>query len=103
MTRYTRLDPKVRKQEILTAAVKLAKRIGYNSIERDAVADLAKVSPPLVSKYFNTMSNLRTEVMREAVRLEIPEIVAQGLAVSCPVAKDAPIELRKAAAATLAG
>lgn len=96
-----RLDPKIRKQSILTAAVSLSKRHGYANIRRDQVAEVAGVSPALVSKYFATMEDLRRTVMIEAVRLEVAPIVAQGLVAGCSIAKGAPEKLRKEAIETL--
>ncbi len=94
----TRLDPKTRKQTILTAAVGLAKSYGYDRITREAVAIRAGVSAALVSKYFVTMEQLRAAVMGEAVRLEVVTIIAQGLVAGSTVAKGAPEALRRAAA-----
>lgn len=77
--RATRTNSVVRKKHILKAAAKLSKRVGYRSITRDAVAEVAKVSSPLVATYFPTMEILKKAVMEFAVENEIVEIIVQGL------------------------
>jgi hypothetical protein len=49
------------------------------------------------------MSDLRTEVMRHAIKHKNLTIVAQGLAAGDPLAKRAKPELKSAALITLAG
>jgi AcrR family transcriptional regulator len=101
MTMRRRLNPDERKAHILSCAVSLAQLTGYLSLTRDAVAQVAVVSPALITRYFYCTDDLRASVMREAVRLELAGIVAEGLAARCPVAQAAPLALRQAAAASL--
>jgi AcrR family transcriptional regulator len=82
MTRATRTNPDVRKELILDAAVQLSTRIGYNRITRDAVAELAHVSSSLLHAYFPRMESVRRAVMEVAIKREIVEIIAQGLALN---------------------
>lgn len=96
-----RLDPKVRKEEILAVAVKRAELLGLNGLRRDDVAKEAGVANGLVSRYFSTMTQLRRAVMRDAVRREILPIIAQGLAVRDSEAMKASEELKQKAIATL--
>lgn len=74
-----RLKPEERKEQILEAAIKLAKREGYNNIRRDDVAAAANVSMGLVNAYFKTIKQLKRAVMRAAIHREILEIIAQGM------------------------
>ena len=67
------------------------------------VAERAGVSDTLVSRYFATMNQLRQAIMRRAVVLEIPEIVAQGLADGETQARKAPEALKEKAVALLKG
>lgn len=94
---YERKDPEVRRQEILGAAVELAEESGYLKMTHSHVAGRVGVSPSLIRKYYEDKSKLREAVMVEAVRLEIPEIVLQGLAAKDPIAHDAPAILKAAA------
>lgn len=93
----SRANPELRKDQILTAAVELAKTKGYHKITRDAVAQSANVSAGLVSRYFNTMNHLRRSIMGVALNKEIPEIIAQGLANNDPRARKAPKDLKRQA------
>lgn len=92
-----RLNPKDRQRSLLIAAVTVARSRGWLHLTRAHVAEHAGVSPGLVSRYLGTMTNLRRSVMREAIRLEHVDIVAQGLAINDAVALKAPEALRRAA------
>ncbi len=96
-----RLDPKVRKEEILAVAVAQASKVGLNGLRRDDVAKAAGVANGLVSRYFNTMLQLRRAVIRSAVHTENLALIAQGLAMREPEAMKASDELKKKALATL--
>ena len=99
--KYKRLNPMVRKGEILEAAIKLAKTEGYGHISRRQIADLAGTSPPLITRYFSNMDKLREAIMREAIRIRALHVVAQGLANGCPIAKAAPERVRLDALASI--
>ena len=94
---HQRKDPEVRRQEILGAAVELARESGYLKMTHSHIAGRVEVSPSLVRKYYETKSKLREAVMVEAVRLEVVEVVLQGLAALDPIAQSAPATLRAAA------
>lgn len=93
-----RLKPKKRKAKILSAAVEWSRTKGFQTMTRGNVADTAGVSPGLINRYFADIHTLRQAVMQEAIRLEIPEIVAVGLAIKNKLAIGAPLELKKTAA-----
>lgn len=90
----------LRKEQLLDTAIELAIEGNYSKTTRDAIAERAGVSMGLVTKYFGTMQQLRTEIMRAAVKRGISHIIAQGLANGDDRASKAPAEL-KAKAATL--
>jgi AcrR family transcriptional regulator len=93
----TRANPALRKDNILDAAVRLARVTGYNKITRDKIAESAGVSTGLVTRYFGTMAQLKTAIMRRAVKQGIAQIIAQGLVNGDDHAKRAPAELEAAA------
>lgn len=97
-----RMNPDDRREMILDAAVRTAKKIGWRNITRDGVAVAAQVSGALVTRYFGDIKSLRTEVMRVAVRDNLHTIVADGLAAQHPVARRAHIETKQKALAHLA-
>ena len=98
----SRANPELRKTQILAVAVDVARKVGCHGVTRDEVAHRAGVSMGLVSKYFGTMNQLRRAIMRAAIKQEIPEIVAKGLANGDPHARKAPAELKALAVSTLA-
>lgn len=98
----TRANPELRKDHILNVAVSMAKTTGYNKITRDKIAESAGVSMGLVTRYFGTMGQLRTAIMRRAVKQGITEIIAQGLANGDDHAKKASPELKAVAVELLA-
>lgn len=93
----SRANPELRKDHILECAVAVAKDLGYTKITLDSVAEAAGVSKSLISRYFSKIDQLKTAVMRQAVRHEIPEIVAQGLVSRDTRAMAAPQELKEKA------
>jgi|SRR5690554_4203150 len=93
----TRLKPEERRERILSAALELARRDGYQHIKREDVAELAGTSLALVSHYFGTMPQLKRDVMRAAVRLRDAAVVAQGLAARDAHAQKADDTLKRAA------
>ena len=98
----TRANPELRRDQILKVAVELSIKQGYNHIRRDDVAEAAGVSEGLVTNYFNTMNQLRRDIIRVAIKKEIPEIIAQGLANGDKHARKAPSELKEKAANIIA-
>lgn len=80
MTRTrTRLDPKERKALIIEAAVTVAERDGLSNVTRDLIAKEAGISPSLITNYYNTMPQLRRDLMRYAIKHQIDSVVAQGI------------------------
>lgn len=97
-----RLEPKERKQAIMDVAIKQAQRDGYLSLTRHELATGAQCAPSLVSRYWGTMEQLKRAVMREAVKRDNLEIIAQGLASRDSIAKKAKPEIRQQALELLA-
>lgn len=100
-TPQERLDPKVRREQILNAAVALAKTKGYTNMTREAITSAAGVSPRLLNYYYKTMNQLKRDVMRHAIKNKVLEVIAQGLLAKDPHALKIPDDLKKSAVATL--
>ena len=92
-----------RRQQIMGHAIKLARKIGYMQVRRDHLAAHAGVANGLVSAHWTTMAQLRTAIMREAVRIEDATIVGQGLAMKNKHALKAPQDLKDRAIESIAG
>jgi len=91
-------NPDVRREQLLNAAIKIAKQVGYTNVERNAIADDAGVSMALITNYLGTLPQLQRTLMRYAVKNNIVEIVAQGLACRDRHASKASKELKELAA-----
>lgn len=97
----TKLAPADRKQQILTAALAIAETVGYQNITREAIAERVGVSHSLVNLYFVVMAELKSAVIREAVRVRNYPVIAQGLVAKEPAAVDAAPILKRRALASL--
>ena len=91
-----------RAERVCRAAVHVAATEGLAAVTRSRVAEAARVSPGTVSNAYGSLPALRDEVMREAVRVPVLSILAQGLAMGDPIARAAPEPVRAAALASLA-
>jgi len=98
----SRVDPALRRAHILNTAVGMAKSEGYQRITRDGLAKKAGVSSGLVTRYFNTMIQLRRSIVRQAVQREVLEIIAQAVLSNDPHVSKAATELKKRALASVA-
>ena len=96
-----RSHPGIRRAQLLSVAVDLAKTKGYGHITRGDVAEAAGVSMGLISRYFGTMEELRDAVMVMAIEQKVSEIIVQGLAANDPTAQNAPKAVKAAAVKTL--
>lgn len=90
-----RLNPKIRKEKILLAALEVARKGAYVQMSAEDVATVADMSRGLITRYFGSMVGLKKAVMKRAVELELCEILIQGLAINCSIAKAAPIDLKR--------
>lgn len=97
-----RMTPQARRDQIWSVVMKLAKSNRYDQLTREQIAEAAKVSAATVSKYFGTMPNLRRDIMRDAVRNNVWQVIAQGVVAGDKQAMKAPAEVR-AEAMRLAG
>lgn len=94
---------KLRRATILQAAIQLSKKHGYNKITRDQIAELAGVATGTINAYFGTMVKLRRAIMREAIKTQVLEVIAQGLSHGDPHAQKAPAGLKRKALDSLMG
>lgn len=96
--KHKRLQPYKRKFQILAAAIKVAKIQGYRQITREEVAAAAQVSEALINTYYGSIQHLRRCVILQAIKDEIPEIIAQHLVVTSDNSIEISPRLRKIAA-----
>lgn len=91
----TRKLPTERKQELLEVAIQLAKEEGYSHITRNEIARRAGVAYGLVTSYFKTIDNLKKMVVKEAIKQEIVQILAEALARKEPLTRRLSPALRE--------
>lgn len=94
-----RTTAKKRKRAIIMAALKLAETRNYAQLTRDAIAEEAGVSGPLIMHYFATMDDLRLAIIRAAIAWRVLPVIAQAIANQEPL--DIDPGLRAAALETL--
>jgi len=95
--------PKILDKEtrIINAAVELARVHGYDWITRNAVADKSGISAGSIHNSFGTIADVKRAVLKHAVKHEVLEIVAQGLAAGHPITAAAPDDLKRRALASV--
>lgn len=89
------------KNFILSKALGLADSVGiknYSSTELAAECDLTHSN---IFYHFDNMDFLREEVMRLAIASANVGVIAQGLAMKCPIANTAPEKLKRKALSSL--
>lgn len=92
-----------RKNQLLDAALTIARKRGYTKVTREAIAEAVGCVPATVSNHLGTTPNMKRGIMRAAVAKGVIEVIAQGLADGNPHAKKAPHELKEKAVAHLMG
>lgn len=90
----TRMKPEARREHILSVAVDIAIKQGYDNVTRERIAAQAGISTGLVNHAYSTMTKLRRAVMRAAIQRDLLPIIAKGIAEGCSVAHSAPTELK---------
>jgi len=98
-----RTPTKVRKEEILSAALDIAKTSGLAAVSGKKIAAALGVGRTGVMYHIVSMHKLRCDVMRQAIETEELAVIAQGLAAGDPMALGAPEDLRRRAVDTLVG
>lgn len=102
----TRLNPKIRHQFIVNAALKVSRKSGgWTTLTRQMIAREADCSEGLISRYLGDMQNARRIIMREAIRREVVEIILQSLVArdGYVIKRDLPERLHKNALISLLG
>jgi DNA-binding transcriptional regulator YbjK len=103
MITKSRVAPEFRRMALLESAVMVASRDGWQKMTRDAIAELSKVSPALVSYALGDMKNIKRIVIREAIKRGIVSIIAEGITYGDPEALTVPKKLRSKVNKYIAG
>ena len=94
----TRMNKGQLRELVLSTALTIATRDGFNALTRDGIATEAGVSMGQVNHAYGTMTQLRNAVMRAAVLNEHLSVIAHGLAIGHSQAHKAPEWLQEKAA-----
>lgn len=97
----TRTDPRLRKQQILAAALDVARSSSLYGVTRKDVAARAGCSAPLVGFYFASIEALRDAVVAEALKTQDLSVIAQCVVMNHPRMRRINKELKARALATL--
>lgn len=92
-----RCKPSVRKDEVITAALDLASRTHFDKLSQRTVADHVGIKGPAVQYHFGTMTQLKNEVVRAAIKRRVLRVVAQAIVAGHPQARKIDDELKRAA------
>lgn len=100
-----RLSADIRKEQILAAAFKYARKVGYDNLTRDAVAEFAGVSTGQVTRIFGSVDRMRDDVISHAVAAvqagdsskATLAIVARGLVIGNRSARNADYDVKEKA------
>ncbi len=98
-----RTNAEVRKEEILTAGLEIAKASGLAAVSGRSIAAALGVTRTTVMYHISSMPVLRRDIMRLAIKAEELAVIAEGLATGSLIAKNAPEALRRRAAEGLIG
>jgi len=74
-----RMTPDDRKEQIIVAALKLAKKHGYASITREQIAEEAGISKALITRYFD-FAELIDAVIARGIAERNVKLVSEALA-----------------------
>ena len=76
-----RLNPKERKEQILTKALELAAESHYMLVTQQEIAEALNISPSLVLAYFNTMDELRYAITQKAFDTVNQRVMVQAASI----------------------
>lgn len=79
MTAIVRMNPEDRKAQLIDAAMRVAKRDGFQCMARFRVAQEAGITPGLIKRYFLDMDELSNAVARQAVRDGVSKVICEAL------------------------
>lgn len=90
-------------ETVRRVAYDLVRKHGFAATSRSKIAIEASVGEGTVGNVFGGMARMPGVLLERAISLRDAMMIARGLQIDHPVARSAPLELRQAAAALLAG
>lgn len=83
----------MRKEQILSAAMQLARETHYHKVNRADVAQRAGCGAGTVNLYFGDMEGLRDAIVHEGVAISDTDIIAQAIVSKHPAVKGRTIRV----------
>lgn len=100
----TKLKASVRREVLIIRAVEVARRPGgWDTMTRSLIAEASQCSPALVSRSLGSMNDVRAIVMKQAIRFQYLDLIAQGIACNYPACRKLSPVLKHKAIALLIG
>lgn len=93
--RRARLDPEIRKQQILDAAINLSIQKGYRQLTRQSIANKICCAGALINHYYGNIDNLRDIVLQIAIEKEIMPILAENYGTRGKETSHLPTQLKE--------
>ena len=90
-------DSTARKETIIQAALRVAKRDGFEAIEKTSIAKEGKFSDALLYHYFKGVPEIKKLVMKRAVAGKLVPIVSRGIALGYTEVRGIPEGLKNEA------
>jgi len=75
-----RIEPGLRKSQLINAAMDVARENHYKMLTRRMIADELDVAPSLVTHYLGPISDIKDLVVNKAIQREDLKILAQAIA-----------------------
>lgn len=92
-----RLKPEVRKEQVIDAALRLAGQSHYLEVGREDIAAALGFSASTIRYHFKTLTQLRNDLVRAAIKRNDLAVIAQAITAKHPHAVKASPELRRQA------
>ena len=89
-----RLDPEVRKEQIIDTALTLSEKYGYLHVHFEDIAKELEVTTQLVKHYYPTIERVYYALMKKAIVANNCEIIAQGVVNRHPLAMALDTEIK---------
>jgi AcrR family transcriptional regulator len=92
-----------KKEKLFARIVELCRHNRYYELSKKQIARALDISPGLIYHYFESIDDLKKEILTHAVENEIVEIVTDGLAQRDPIAQKASKELKEKCSTFITG
>ena len=97
----THMSREERREHILAAALQAAIMVPYYELRREEVGACAGVAPSSINVHFQTMNNLRQEMLKRAIETENVNVLKRAIGRNEPLIEKMPKALKEKVVASL--